>query len=44
MSIKFSNLGLMADSSIAKWEIVGYKEAITDKVGLNVVEKGHQDA
>lgn len=34
----------MTDSSIAKWAMEGYKEDIWDKVGLNVLEKGHHDA
>lgn len=44
VNITFSNLGLMTDSSIAKWETEGYNEAIIDNFGLNVIEKGHQDA
>jgi hypothetical protein len=37
-------LGLMDDSSIAKWGIDEYKEDTTEKLGLNALEKGHQDA
>lgn len=39
-----SNLGLTVDSSIAKWGMQGYKEERMEKVGLQALEKGHQDA
>lgn len=39
-----TNLGLMVDSSIAKCGMEGYKEDRMEKIGLNVLEKGHQDA
>lgn len=34
----------MADSSMAKWGIEGYKEERIEKLGLKLREKGHQDA
>lgn len=40
----FTNLGLMTDSSIAKWGMEGYKEGRIEKLGLKIAEKGHQDA
>lgn len=38
------NLGLMTDSSTAKWGIEGCKEDRMEKLGLKVPENGHQDA
>lgn len=38
------NLGLMTDSSIAKWGMEGCNEDKMEKLGLKVAEKGHQDA
>lgn len=39
-----TNLGLTVDSSIAKCGIEGYKAHRTEKIGLNILEKGHHDA
>nr|GMD52315.1 putative coat protein [Ipomoea batatas] len=39
-----SHLGLIADSSIAKWGIEGNKEDSTEKIGLKVMENGHHEA
>lgn len=44
MMLGFTNLGLMTDSSIAKWGMEGYKEERIETLGLKVAEKGHQVA
>lgn len=44
VKVQYENLGLTADSWIAKCGIEGYKEDSMEKLGLKDLEKGHQDA
>lgn len=39
-----TDLGLTADSSIAKWGIEGSNDDMIENFGLKLLEKGHQDA
>lgn len=44
VKVQNRNLGLTADSWIAKCGIEGYKEDSMEKLGLKDLENGHQDA